>query len=136
MRNFSFRKYLTFLFLSLLMIVVTISRNETLKHGIKKLSCVSKKSDKDILDELYFADLMNNFEDFGYNEWDYNLYYDREQGYLILDSDQDNEKVECQSERENSEQLEREKFRKNSIYVINEINKQELLYYSQEFFDL
>lgn len=138
MIKFSLKKYLTFLFLSYLLVVLITSKNETIQLHNNKLTCDLKITDDHIMDDLYYADLMNNFQDYGYNEWEYNINYDMEQGNILLDNEMHHKKFENEDESaiDLPKDNERSRLKKTFIdLIINEIDKHHVFYY-QEFFDV
>jgi hypothetical protein len=115
---------------------MTMSKNETLSEGINKLSCNLKKSEEEIMDDIYYADLMNQFEDYGYNKWDYISDYDTKQGNIIIDH---NEQNDCEKDNDDNHEIENKVNRRKGIYyhmIINEINKHGIFYLNEEFFDV
>jgi hypothetical protein len=134
----SLKKYFTFIFLSTLVSIVTICKNESIRHGIKKFQCGFKKSDDNLMDDLYYADLMNHFEDYDYYEWEYYNDYIKETGNINLDIDGVNNEIECEDDNEYYEENHDEKEKRNQIFIeliVEGINKDKV-YFNQEFYDI
>jgi hypothetical protein len=135
----SFKKYFTFIFLTMLFFNFTNCADDS----IKKVPCSYKISDMNTMDDLYFADLMNHFEDYDYfdhYEWENYNEYIKEKGNIILHINGEviNE-TECQDNDNNFNKipgLNEHRNQKLFKQIIEGINNLDYFYHNQEFYDL